>query len=320
MTINTTFLEKNITKIQIKCQTQVQDFLGNEVMESDNIQCQIETNDAFKDMDMRIFLEELLFSVELKSVVKALHNVVEGDDITSIDIEKITTAEVDPSMYETQAFLSFLERTSEGDINNYNSELSALKSLWSNCQENPQTSLSREDQLIKDVFMFWRDHMISVNHINNCQEEVRAYVFNNDELSLYIESYINPLQTGTQQNADQVILEFNDIKEIQDNCTVDEGLELTDPQREAEQLIREMFAFWIDKMIPLNNNVCQQGVVDYIAGNDELILFINDLFNVALDPLNTIYDDISEPESPFRDRMRGHLDELESNWDMCING
>ncbi len=102
----------------------IQDFLGNEVMESDNIQCQIETNDAFKDMDMRIFLEELLFSVELKSVVKALHNVVEGDDITSIDIEKITTAEVDPSMYETQAFLSFLERTSEGDINNYNSELS----------------------------------------------------------------------------------------------------------------------------------------------------------------------------------------------------
>ena len=106
----------------------VQEFLGNELMESDNLQCQIEINNTFKDMQMRIFLEELLFSVELKSVVESLHNVVEGDGETA-DIKMISSAEVDPSMYETETFLSLLDRTSEGDINNYNSELNAFKRL-----------------------------------------------------------------------------------------------------------------------------------------------------------------------------------------------
>lgn len=316
---------------------QVQELMNNlqlfvvKVLDSDNRQCQIEVTSNFINMEILLFSEYLFYTVGLKSVVSALHQAMTGD-VDPRAIELIRSVEVDPADYTTEGFLHLLENTPQEEINNMEAELNVLQRLWNNCQEESSVfdsgtenilRLSDQEQVLRELFVFWRDNMVTTVSDNNCQQQVKAYLSTNRTLVPFIVNYYSFEFFGSVMSGDassvgnqdvDMRAEIDTLRNIWNGCEVQGELpQKTDFQREAENMIREMLTFWIENMIPLNsNNRCQQFVRDYIENDEDLSFLIIYLFSNSTENLDTAAY-FNQTEDEFLDEMRQKLGILRNN-------
>ena len=310
----------------------LQDFII-EVASSDNNQCQIEVADAFMGTKIQSFSEHLFYTMGLINVVDALHEVMRAN-IKPETAELLRSLNVDPSMYRNDGFMHLLESTPQARINEMKSELGTLEQTWRTCleegpspdtpdsqKETPSIRLSDEEQGIKDLFVFWRDNMITTVPDNSCQQQVKRHLSTNRALISFILDYysfdfdIFPTSGPTDLDEPGINMreEFEALEFIWNGCEVEEETpEKTDFQNEAEHLTREMLTYWINNMIPLeNDNSCQQNVKNFTESNDTLSVLIT--YSFRLDDVKGDLGLYFDSEEQFLNEMRGNLNTLQNN-------
>ena len=276
----------------------LQDFII-EVSSSDNNSCQMEVADNFMKKKIQYFSEHLFLAMGLENVVDAIHEVMRGD-ITPETATLLRSLHVEPSLYRNDGVMHALETSPQTNINKMKSELNELEEVWANCLEHgpttreqieaPITRLSDQEQVIKDLFVFWRDNMITVISANSCQQRIKDHLSANKTLVSFILDYYSfnstilpafePINIE-EDNQDMNIREaFETLPLIWNSCEVEgEILEKTDFQNKAEPLIEEMLTFWIENMIPLeSNNLCQSTAKKFIEDDPNLSEIIFYLF------------------------------------------
>ena len=307
---------------------QIQELMSNlqlfvvEVLDNNNRQCQTEVASNFTNMEIHHFAEHLFYTVGLKSVVGALHQAMVGD-IDPKAIELIRSVDIDPAVYSTAGFINLLENTPQEEINNMSAELNVLRGLWSHCQETTPAAmeLSDQEQVMKDLFIFWRDNMVTTTLDNNCQRQVKSRLSTNRTLIPFILNYYSldltllpgfePIDIDDQDV--NIREEFETLKFIGENCEVEEETsEKTDFQNEAESFIKEMLTFWINNMIPFDesNNSCQRIAKEITESDDTLRTLITYLFSDT--ETNLIYY-FNDDEEQFLSDMRQKLDILQNS-------
>ena len=311
----------------------LQDFII-EVSSSDNNSCQMEVADSFMNTEIHIFSERLFFDMGLENVVDAIHQVMSGK-IEPETAPLLRSLNVRPHMYRNDGIMHTLETTPQTKINHMRSELDALKEVWANCLENgPSTTTSSsrqeqtvnsqlpdEEQAIKDLFVFWRDNMITTTPDNNCQRQIKTRLNNNRTLVSFIMDYYSfdfdvfPSSGPTDLDEQDVNIkeEFEALEFIWNGCEVEgETPEKTDFQNKAERLTREVLTYWINNMIPLeDDNSCQQYAKNFTETNDTLSVLITYFFR--LDDTTGDLIDYFDSEEQFLDEMGQNLNTLQNN-------
>ena len=305
----------------------LQDFII-EVSSSDNNLCQMEVGDNFMKKEIQYFSENLFLDMGLRNVVDAIHEVMRGD-ITNETAILLRSLHIQPSLYRNDGVMHTLEISPQTTINRMRSELDALKEVWANCLEHgpttreqieaPITRLSDQEQVIKDLFVFWRDNMVTATSGNNCQQQIKNHPSNRTLISFILDYYSLDLILGFEPADDQdanLGEGFERLKDSWNTCNIEgEVPEKTEFENEAEHLTRELLTFWIENMIPLENgNSCQQRVKTFTEGNETLKNLIRYLFgdNSISGSLNDYYFTLEEKEQ-FLNEMRQNLGILQNN-------
>ena len=275
----------------------LQDFII-EVSSSDNGQCQMEVADIFFDSQIDHFSNNLFSTLGLRDVVNAINQVRSGN-IEPETATLLRSLNVEPSMYRNDGVMYILENTTQTDINQMKSELDELEETWLTCLEKGSTSteqegtpartMSNEEQVIKDLFVFWRDNMVTTIPDNSCQQQIKSQLSTNRTLISFTLDYyalsfdLFPTSGPTEIDEPDIDIrtEFEQLQFIWNGCEVEgEVPTKTESQNEAERLIKQMLTFWSENMIPLeDNNSCQQRVKTFIEENDTLSTLIAYLFN-----------------------------------------
>lgn len=316
----------------------LQEFFTEEVFVSDsngnyNYQCLEEINTNFLDTYPRLFLEYLLFVLGSEDVVGALHRVSAGRQATLMqDIQIITSVEIDPTMYETSHFYSFLENISQEDIERLRTEINQLKEVWNNCvsgssvlsvgEDNTQPSVEAPgsptvtpEYIVRETLTFWRDHMISINN-NQCQTQIKAYLDTTILLD-YVANYyfIREEWELIPEDANDIQLAINTMASIRNGC-MPESVTSDPLDIEAEAVVRSMFSFWITTMIPYPGlqEMCQDQIRNFVRDDVQL----STLMERSLSTTDaSLTDGLASDQGQFITDMRNKLDEMQRIWDSC---
>ena len=183
------------------------------------------------------------------------------------------------------------------------------------------TRMNYQGQLAtKDLLVFWRDNMVTTTPDNNCQRQIKNRLSTNRTLFSFLMDYysfdfdIFPI-SGPNFNESDINIreEFEALEFIWNSCEVEEETpEKTNFQNEAERLTREMLTYWINNMIPLeDDNSCQQYAKNFTETNDTLSILITYSFSLYGSKGDLSY--YFESEEQFLDEMRENLAILQGN-------